>query len=332
MERNIPLVPPRFLENNHAQTIFTTIFPPKNLLRTVYPNEVCILKTNDNSGDYLWLDHSPPLTKYTGFYLVLFHGMEGSSDSHYIVSLSEAALKKGYGVIRVNMRGCGRGEGMSKKGYNAGLTSDFKLIEDYVYKNFSKNIILAGFSLSANTLLKYLSEKTSKAKLFSAVSPPFDLKKACEFIDSSKGIFYRNVFLKSFKDKIRKGIYQLDEKKKEKVLSVKTMFDFDDIYTGPSFGFRGALDYYKSSSSISKLYKIKNRGIIIHAEDDPLIKPDIFNSVNWKKLPQIKTILTEKGGHVGFITKKTEQIPNGKWLDYVLLEYYSSHLLNSRKR
>ncbi len=333
MERDIPLEPPRFLNNKHVQTIFTTIFPPKNSLRTIYENEVCILKTSDKSGDYLWLDHSPPIRsqkiKYNGYYLVLFHGMEGSSDSHYIVSLAETALLAGFGVMRVNLRGCGRGEGLSKKGYNAGLTIDFKLVEDYVYKNFSKNIIFAGFSLSANTLLKYLAEKNSKIKLFSAVSPPLDLKKACEFIDSRTGIFYRKVFLNSFQDKIERGVYTCDEKLKEKILDVDSMFDFDDIYTGPNFGFRGALDYYRASSSIYSIYKVKTPGIMIHAKDDPLIKPDVFNSINWKKLPHIKPILTDQGGHVGFITKKTEQIPNGKWLDFVLTSFYK---LNQSKK
>jgi hypothetical protein len=331
MERNFELAlePPRFLDNKHLQTIFTTIFPPKNLLRTKYPSEVCIVKCNDRSGDFLWLDHSPPLVKKSKKeipYLVLFHGMEGSADSHYIVSLAELALSKGYGVVRVNLRGCGRGEGLSKKGYHAGMTQDIKLVEDFTYKKFSKKVILCGFSLSANTLLKYLGTNSkSKAICFSAVSPPLDLKRACEYIDSSKGIFYRNVFLSSFKNKFKTGSIFSTKEQKEKAISVKTMFDYDDIITGPNFGFRGALDYYKFSSSIFSIYKIKKKGIIIHAEDDPLIPPDSFLSIDWKKIPSVTPLLTKSGGHVGFITKKTEEIPDGKWLNYVLLKYFERH-------
>jgi predicted alpha/beta-fold hydrolase len=237
----INLHPPKFLNNSHIQTIFTTIFPPANNLKTKYDSDVLILKTKDESGDFLWLDHNPPLSKsnkkaipWNGYYMVLFHGMEGTADSHYIVTLAEAALLQGYGVIRVNQRGCGRGEGLSKKGYNAGKTDDVALIENYVYNNFTKKIILCGFSLSANILLKYFGEKrTIRSKFFSAVSPPLDLKRACEHIDSQAGIFYRKIFLDSFKDKFKRGVLTASTSIKEHAFKAKTMFDFDDMVTAP---------------------------------------------------------------------------------------------------
>ena len=282
----INLHPPKFLNNNHLQTIFTTIFPPKNNLKTKYASDVIVLKTKDDSGDFLWLDHNPPLAKsdkkaipYNGYYMILFHGMEGTSDSHYIVSLAEAALENGYGVIRVNQRSCGRGEGLSKKGYNAGKTDDVALIENHVFRHFSKKIILCGFSLSANIILKYFGEKrTIRSKFFSAVSPPLDLKRACEHIDSPAGIFYRKIFLDSFKDKFRRGVLVAPKHIKDNVYKAKTMFDFDDMVTGPLFGYKGALDYYKHNSSIHYIHKIKTKGIVIHAMDDPLIPPDTFRS------------------------------------------------------
>lgn len=326
----IKIDPPKFLNNSHVQTIFTTIFPPKNHLKTKYASDVFILKTEDESGDFLWLDHNPPLAKsdkkavsYNGYYIVLFHGMEGSSDSHYIVSLAEAALLEGYGVIRVNLRGCGRGEGLSKKGYNAGKTDDIAQIENYVYTNFSKKIIMCGFSLSANMILKYFGEKrVIRSKCFSAVSPPLDLKRACEHIDSPAGLFYRKIFLDSFKEKFKKGYLNAHKEIKEHALIAKTMFDFDDMVTAPLFGFKGALDYYKSSSSIHYIQKIKTKGIVIHAKDDPLIPPDSFQSVHWKKNKNLTAILTETGGHVGFITRKTEEIPDGKWINFILLKFF----------
>lgn len=324
------LHPPKFLNNNHVQTIFTTIFPPKNNLKTKYESDVIILKTKDESGDFLWLDHNPPLAKsdkkavpYNGYYMVLFHGMEGTSDSHYIVSLAEAALLSGYGVIRVNQRGCGKGEGLSKKGYNAGKTDDVALIENHVYRHYSKKIILCGFSLSANIILKYYGEKrTIRSKFFSAVSPPLDLKRACEHIDSPAGLFYRKVFLDSFKDKFKRGVLMAPKEIKQNAYNAKTMFDFDDLVTAPLFGYKGALDYYKHNSSIHFIHKIKTKGIVIHAMDDPLIPPDTFRSIHWKKISSLTPILTETGGHVGFITRRTDEIPDGKWLNFILLQFF----------
>lgn len=342
MERSFALdllEPPAFLKNNHVQTIFSTIFPPVNNLRKTYKFEDIILPTSDKTGDSLWIDHNPPLASYdknavpyNGYYLILLHGMEGTSDSPYIVSMAEKALLSGYGVVRVNQRSCGRGENLATRCYNAGMTDDIELVENYVYKTLSKNIVLCGFSLSANLVLKYLGEnKKTKASLFSAVSPPLDLRKACEFIDSPKGILYRKVFLDSFKEKYKKGIFTASPEIVANAMKVKTMFDFDDLVTSQIFGFKSALDYYKHSSSMYYIPNITTKGILIHAEDDPLVPPDAFKNIPWKKYKNITTLLPAEGGHVGFLTKKTKLIPDGRWLNFVLFEYFKRQLKTGKK-
>ena len=324
----------RFLKNKHSQTIFSSFFPPKNLLKTEYLYEDIYLEMQDKTDDILCLHHNYPLSKYkkapipfNDFYLILIHGMEGSADSHYMVTLGESALKAGYGVIRVNQRGCGAGEGLSSGIYNAGNSEDIDRVVQYVYSTISKNIILCGFSLSANSILKYLGEKRrSKVKYFSAVSPPLDLKKACDHIDSIKGKFYKDFFLYSFKDKLKRNIIRVPLAKKEQALTAESMFDFDDYLTAPMYGYRGALDYYKDCSSINYIYGVSQDGIIIHAGDDPLIPEESFKSVDWNRLPNLLPILTEGGGHVGFLTKKTNDIPDGRWLNHALLQYFAEKI------
>lgn len=249
--------------------------------------------------------------------------MEGDSDSHYMLSMAIAALKEGYGVVRMNLRGCGKGEGFSSYIYNAGKSDDIKEIESFVYDNYCKNIILCGFSLSANMVLKYLGEmKRDRIRLFSAVSPPLDLKKCCEYIDSPRGKFYRDRFLNSFKQKIRKGLVFSQVALQKSIFETKTMFDFDDLYSAPMAGYKSALDYYKNCSSKNFIYKIQQSGIIIHADDDPLIPKDDFLNVKWQEIPHITHILTTGGGHMGFVSEKTHDIPDGRWLNYTLLEYF----------
>jgi uncharacterized protein len=258
--------------------------------------------------------------------------MEGDSDSHYMVTLAIAALESGYGVVRVNLRGCGRGEGLSTMIYHAGKSEDIEDVENYVFKNFSKKLIFCGFSLSANMLLKYLGEKERpNIELFSAVSPPIDLKKCCEHIDSPKGKFYRDRFLESFKKKIRRGLVYSNPKTVGTVYETKTMFDFDDMFSAPLAGFRGALEYYKQCSSKNYIYGISQKGIVIHADDDPLIPPDDFLNIDWNKLPNLTRILTKGGGHVGFMTDKSDEIPDGRWLNHVLLSFFMKNRKEEKK-
>ncbi|MCB1189730.1 MAG: alpha/beta fold hydrolase [Leptospiraceae bacterium] len=333
---NITFFKPRkFLTDKHLQTVVSVLFPPKNILNTDFQYEEIPLPTPDASGDMLLLEHNPPVsnyqdakTQYNGYYLILVHGMEGDSDSHYMISIGEDALENGYGVVRMNMRGCGRGEGMAKGIYNAGKTDDLDAVVSYVYKNFSKKIILSGFSLSANIVLKYLGEKKrTKVKFFSAVSPPLDLKDCCEHIDSPQATFYRNRFLRSFKKRLSDGIIHLPETiNKELAYEAKTLFDFDDVVSGPLAGYKSALDYYKKCSSINFLYSIPQKGIVVHADDDPLIPVQVFHKVDWEKVPHITHVLTRGGGHVGFLTDKSDEIPDGRWLNYILLKFFNSQI------
>ncbi|MBE7410887.1 MAG: alpha/beta hydrolase [Leptospiraceae bacterium] len=322
--------PRKYLSNGHAQTIVNIVFPPKNTLRENYLFEDILIDTLDDTGDILWLEHNFPLESFqehslafNGYYIILLHGMEGTTESHYMITLTKAALEKGFGVIRVNLRGCGRGEGYSHKAYHAGKTEDLEAIENFVYKNITKKFIFCGYSLSANMVLKHFGEnKKIRASYFSAVSPPLDLKSSCEYIDSKEAKFYRDHFLAGVRKKIRSGVYKMSPVMMKSAFSAKTMFDFDDWVSAPFHGFKGALDYYKKSSSKNFIYNIKKRGIVIHADDDPIVPSYNYHSIQWKKIPNITSILTVGGGHVGFISSKSNQIPDGRWADKIILDYF----------
>ncbi|TGJ99353.1 alpha/beta fold hydrolase [Leptospira semungkisensis] len=326
--------PRRFVSGKHAQTIYNTLFPPENPLRTSYYCEDILLTLSDGSGDAVWLEHNPPVSSYrkssppsNGYYILMIHGMEGDSESSYLVSLATSALERGYGIIRMNLRNCGRGRGFSRKSYYAGQSEDVQDVLDYMYESLSRKIFVSGFSLSANLILKFFGEsRNHKALAFSAVSPPLDLAKNCVFIDSLAGRFYRNHFITSFKKKMKEGLIDLTQKQIEDSKKVRTFFDFDDMVTAPSFGYPSAMEYYKANSCIGFIPNIRHPGILIHAEDDPVVPLFEWNSIQWEKLPNLKTILTEKGGHVGFVTNSTPELPDGRWLTKILLDYFDSRL------
>lgn len=339
-EKYPKFIPKKYFTSGHAQTIVNLVFKPENNLRENYLSEDILIDTLDDTGDIIWLEHNFPLetylkdsVKYNGYYLVLLHGMEGTADSHYMVSMAKASLEKGFGVIRVNLRGCGRGEGYSHAAYHAGKTEDLEAIENYLYDNLTKKFILCGYSLSANMVLKYFGEsKKQKSKYFSAVSPPLDLKTTSEHIDSKVARIYRDHFLSGMRDKIRKNIYRVTPLMAKKAFDAKTMFDFDDWVSAPFHGFKGALDYYKKASCKNYIYNIKKKGIVIHADDDPIIPADEYHYIRWDKIPNVMNLLTVGGGHVGFISSKTNEIKDGRWLDKILLDYFLDLITKEDKK
>ncbi|WCL48031.1 YheT family hydrolase [Leptospira sp. GIMC2001] len=324
--------PRKFLGGRHVQTIYNAFFPPQNNLRSKYLCEDIYLPLGD--GDVLVLEHNPPLEwtgkfnkPFNGYYILLIHGMEGSSESHYMISTAKNALERGYGVVRMNMRNCGKGFGFSKKPYSAGHTSDVESVLRFMKNNFSQNLVVSGFSLSANLILKYFGETRDHiARYFSAVSPPLDLKKTCEFIDSPSGKFYRKYFLDTLHEKVRSGIFGLEREFAERASKCKTFFDFDDFVTAPLCGYKGVLDYYAKCSSINFIPKIRHKGIVIHAEDDPVVPSKVWHEVAWHRIQNIQTVFTKKGGHVGFLAEESSQVPEGRWLSGILLDFFDTQI------
>ena len=312
---------PRFgLANKHLQTAFRVIFKPE-----FRPSENCLyeeilLQLSD--GDYLWLEHNRP-DKWNGWYLVLIHGMEGDSGSHYMLSMAGSAAGRGYGVIRMNMRNCGKGLGYASRPYNAGKTDDLQEVVDFVHSNLSKNIFISGYSLSANLVLKYFGEKRNhKAAGFSAVSPPFHLHNTCNYIDSWRGLFYRKRFLGQLTAKVKNGFFPAYTGQ----IKFPTFYSFDDRVTAPLSGYKNAADYYNKCSAIRFLGLIRHRGIVIHSTDDPVVPAQDWLDIQWEKQPNLKTVITSRGGHLGFICKKTPDIPDGRWLDRIILNYFDNEI------
>jgi predicted alpha/beta-fold hydrolase len=331
--------PRKFLGGRHIQTIYNVFFPPKNNLDSTYFCDQIYLPVNDGSGDTIALEHNPPLEwlekpyfkPFNGWYILLIHGMEGSSQSHYMISTAKNALERGYGVVRMNLRNCGIGWGYSRKPYNAGMSEDIDVALRFIQKEFSSNIIVSGFSLSANMVLKFFGESREHiAKYFSAVSPPLDLKKTCEFIDSAQARLYRTHFLKTLHEKVKSGIFNMPIELENRAAKAKTFFDFDDFVTAPLSGYKSVLDYYNKCSSIQFIPRIQAEGIVIHAEDDPVVPSKVWHEVPWHRIPNIHTVFTKKGGHVGFLTEESPQIPEGRWLSRILLDYFDAKISKNR--
>jgi len=254
--------------------------------------------------------------------IVLVHGLESSSRAGYMLSMAHAALGAGYGVHRVNMRSCGGTEHLSPTFYNAGLTVDLRMIVEQLAREGRAPVHLAGYSLGGNVILKLAGEWGEAACSFIAsvctVSASIDLEASCLAIQRRENVFYHRRFVRRLIARIRRRIAanpglavtaDLDR--------IRTIVEFDDVITGPSFGFRDAADYYRHQSAVRFLEGIRVPTQLIYALDDPIIPASMYGHPSIDANPHIRRLPTRHGGHVGFIARGAHRF----WLDRALLDW-----------
>jgi predicted alpha/beta-fold hydrolase len=239
--------------------------------------------------------------------IVMIHGLGGSHQSNYMVRMARKLHEKGHKVVRINLRGCGSGKGLSKLPYHAGNSDDIlKVIQALKEKTPHSEIYLVGFSLGANTVLKLAGElgpdSEKLVKTFIAICPPFDLQHTVRLIEKKIHIFYRRYFLKHIS---KQSTPWTSEK-------FHSLYKFDDKITGPSWGYAGADDYYQKCSSKHFLSTIGVTTHILSAEDDPFISVDPLKNISISGHVHLWT--TRFGSHMGFLGRTEIQ-----WLDQLLL-------------
>jgi uncharacterized protein len=255
--------------------------------------------------------------------LILVHGLEGSSAAGYACSLAQAALESGYAVHRFNMRSCGGTEALCGATlYHSGQTGDVLAVANELRRNSSAPIYPIGFSLGGNVVLKLAGELGDRAHEIvagvCAVSTPIDLAACVERLKLRQNFLYADRFLRRLKQRIKlkasltPGVFDLSG-----IDSVRSIYDFDDTYTAPSFGFGTADNYYATQSAQRFLDGIRVPTLVIQAQDDPLIPFGIYRHPAFSRNPNLRLIAPEHGGHLGFISKGKPRF----WLDEVLLQW-----------
>lgn len=262
--------------------------------------------------------------------IVCIHGLEGSAHAGYIRSLAQAALLRGFGVHRMNLRTCGGTEELCQTMYHSGLTSDTRTILQEISRRRLGPTFLAGFSLGGNVALKLAGElrETDLLAGVCAVSTPIDLAACVRQIDKPSNFLYARRFLQRLCDRIRRksqlsgNLYTtegLDE--------VKTIWEFDDRFTAPLFGFGTAANYYHTQSAIRYLDSIRVPVLAVTAKDDPLVPFGIYGHSAFFSNPALQLLATEHGGHLGFLSRKKPRF----WLDDVLLDWMGE-IASGKKR
>ncbi|MDH5233863.1 MAG: hypothetical protein OEW77_02820 [Gemmatimonadota bacterium] len=243
--------------------------------------------------------------------LVLFHGLEGTVRSSYAQGLMHAAKARGWGVAMLLWRTCdGRLPDVPRL-YHSGETSD----PDFVIRRLAADrpgrpLLLVGVSLGANVLVKWLGEQGEAAprevKRAVAVSTPFDLAAGSRNLENGLARIYARHFVRSLKRKAWAAITKFPSLAvdRRRLTAALTLWEFDDVFTGPLHGFAGATDYYSRSSSIGFLDRIRVPTLLLSAVNDPFLPPVVLDRVRSVAAgnPHLEIEFTPGGGHVGWVT------------------------------
>ncbi len=257
--------------------------------------------------------------------VVLVHGLEGSSEGGYLLSMAYTALQAGFAVHRVNIRGCGGTESWCQTLYHAGLTSDLHSILDEIFPRAEGPILLVGYSLGGNVVLK-LTGEGGPQRATVAVSTPLDLHACVRALGRPQCFVYQNRFINRMRDRLKERARLHPEvfaplAERAERSNIRTVFDFDDRLTAPFFGFGDAPNYYATQSAQNYLDKIATPTLLITAQDDPLVPFDIYGHPAIAANRLIELVAPAHGGHVAFLAKGKQRF----WLDTAALGWLETY-------
>jgi predicted alpha/beta-fold hydrolase len=263
-------------------------------------------------------EHQPP-ARARG-QIVFLHGLEGSADAGYIASFAQQALECGYGVHRLNMRTCGGTEALSETMYHSGLTCDPRFVLDRLAgRNLGPRFVV-GFSLGANVALKLAGELGANdlVSAVCAISAPIHLATCVRAIDRPANTLYARRFLSRLRDRVRRKNALLPQLYSTAGLErVGSIWEFDDQFTAPLFGFGNAANYYATQSACNFLNDIRVPTLAITAQDDPLVPFEIYGHEAFSRNPALTLLPPKHGGHLGFLSRSRPRF----WLDGVCLDW-----------
>jgi predicted alpha/beta-fold hydrolase len=262
--------------------------------------------------------------------ILALHGLNGSSDAHYMRGIATKAFARGMNVVRLNQRNCGNTEHLSAGLFHSGLTADVRhVVEELVAVDGLPAIAVAGYSLGGNLALKlageYADRPPAALKAACAVSPIIEISQCVRALERSGNALYQWNFVKDLKRRMRRkarfwpGRFDLSP-----LSRIKTVREFDEAYTAPYFGFADAEDYYHRASAMRVVDRICIPTLIITAEDDPFVPSRPFCDPKVSGNPNITLVACEHGGHCGFVGPAAGE-DDGYWAENQIVAFASTH-------
>lgn len=290
---------PRWLPGGQLQTIW-----PARLIRlprVVYRRE----RWDTPDGDFIDLDFAQPEpAAATAPVLVLFHGLEGDSRSHYARTTMRWFADRGWRALVSHFRGCSGEPNRLRRAYHSGDSDEGDWVLRALHARWPDAPLHAvGISLGGNMLAKWLGERGSDASFVTAaasIGSPLDLVAGGHAIGRGFNLLYTRMFLATLKEKARTKARQFDGLIAPDALrSARNLYDFDNLYTAPVHGFRDTLDYWTRASAKPLLRDVRVPHLVLNALNDPFV-PAVSLPREGDVSPHVTLEQPAEGGHIGF--------------------------------
>lgn len=309
--------PKSVFKNGHLGTLIPHFFSHSKL--KIFTR----MRLNTPDGDFLEVDKIINNNKTLA---VLCHGLEGSSDSNYIHNMAALLSQKNFDIVAINYRGCSGTPNHKLRMYHSGATDDIHFVISQFEDDYEE-LVLIGYSLGANMVIKYNGEKTftksPKLKASVGISAPCDLAASSEVISKKENYMYEKRFLISLTEKVKlKAKKYPDQINLDLLPRTKTLKDFDNYFTGPIHGFKDADEYYELNSSNRFLSNISRPTLIINAINDPFLDYNTFPYEQAQQSEYVHLLTPKYGGHVGFMSWGMKY----SWADLKALDFLTNNI------
>lgn len=293
--------PPAWLRNAHLQTYYPTLF--RKVEGVTYSRER--IETPD--GDFLDLDWS---AKGNRKLVVVGHGLEGNSGRGYVLGMVRIFNENGWDALGWNYRGCSGEPNRLLRSYHSGATEDLETVVRHAAQKGYSEIVLIGFSLGGNVILKFLGENgdrlTSVVKKAVVFSVPADLAGSAAELDRFRNRIYMIYFLRKLEKKLIEKKSFFPEIDLDGFRKIRNFQGFDDRYTAPLHGFRDARDYWARCSSAPLVGNIRIPTLIVNAKNDPFLSAECYPVNAARSNGSVFLEMPEYGGHVSFVEFKKD--------------------------
>jgi predicted alpha/beta-fold hydrolase len=330
-----PFEPRRWFTNGHLQTIVGNFLPRADRLPPPEAVFVVVSPGTDTQIASQCLCHchwQPAEVRAQRLTVILLHGLEGSSNSQYVVGNANKMFAAGMNVIRMNMRNCGGTERLSPTLYHSGLSGDVRAVMGFfLHRERLERIALVGYSMGGNLILKLAGELGPNAPLelraAVGVSPAIDLGPSADLLHAPINRLYERRFLRALKRRFRIKTMlfprAFDPAKADGLTSLR---DFDDRITALYSGFKNADDYYFRAAAARVVDRIAIPTLILHACDDPFV---VITPESRAKLAAnvcITLLEPAHGGHCAFLAPPDPaHNDDGYWAETTLLAFLQTH-------
>jgi predicted alpha/beta-fold hydrolase len=318
---DLPPFRPRFPWWGPDLQTIAVLLNPKNADLAPHTSERLCFPMADRTGDILLGMLDRPAEPVEGRPLaILLHGLTGDERSPYLLKSARHLLDRGYPVLRLNVRGAGPSRPYCKEHYHVGRTADFRRVLSLLPDESTRHgVIAVGYSLGGAMLLKYLGEEGSFSSLRAAatICAPIDLIGTCRHMMTPRNWLYHRYMLRGIKAEAMGQGVRMSDAERAVVRAARTVWEFDDRFISPRYGFNGAGDYYQLCAPIEFMPEVRVPTMVLASGDDPWIPVEHYRGFKWSDNPWLLPVITPTGGHVGFHGDTSGQA----WTDIALEKF-----------